>query len=200
MKRTLLAAGGALVAMLVISTTALACGFSQVAIAQTMREADRIVLGTVRERTGVGLVTYTIRVERVIKGPTLPLDWVIPNAGGSDCGMPSLFVGQRVVLEYYRPGRITAGPWFYAWTIASDGSIAFSDSHLPPLPRTLHELLARYVASAPPDTAIFPKAAPTGRVDFAAVLLLAAGAVAGAISSWTRGSRRPKKRRGETTL
>ena len=105
----------ALLAVLAIAPSALACGFDQVTIERTTREADRIVLGTVEDRTGVGLYAYTIRVELVIKGPALPADWVIRDAGASDCGMPALGVGQRFVLEYYRPGRITTGPWFYAW-------------------------------------------------------------------------------------
>ena len=197
MKSPILAACAALVAVLLTSTTVFACGFSPVSIAQAMRDADRIVLGTVRERIGAGLATYTIHVERNIKGPTLFSDWVIRNAGASDCGMPSLFVGERVVLEYYRPGRITTGPWFYAWKIASDGTVAFSDSHEPPLPRTLSELLARYADATPPDTSTGSDPESTRGDELLSVFVLAVAAVAGAIASLRRRSRQGTEARGD---
>jgi hypothetical protein len=108
------------------------------------------------DRVGVGLDTYTIEVERVIKAPRLPKHWVIRDAGARDCGMPRLDRGERVILEFYRPGRITIGPWFYAWKIEPDGKVAFSDSHQPPLPRTLADLLALYAAAGLPATSTDP--------------------------------------------
>lgn len=189
----------ALVSVLLASTTAFACGFSPISIAQAMRGADQIVLGTVSDRIEAGLSTYTIHVERIIKGPALPSDWVIRNAGASDCGMPALMVGERIVLEYYKPGRITTGPWFYAWKIASDGTVAYSDSHQPPLPRTLSELLAMYAHVTPPDTSVRSDPGPARRDDLPSVFVLAAAAVAGAIASWRRGSRQATEAQADIT-
>lgn len=177
------AALAAVVATFTFVRPAAACGFDLVKVAQTARDADRIVLGTVSTRFGQGLFSYTIRGESVIKGGPLPENWSIRDAGASDCGMPRLDVGERVVLEYYDPGRITTGPWFYAWKINRDGTVAFSDSHQPPLPKTLDELLARYAAAAlPPDTATEPLEArrpPT-------LLLLTVAGLLGLASSWRR--------------
>ena len=188
MRQTLVALCGALIAALAISTTAIACGFDQVTIERAMREADSIVLGTVDERAGLGLYTYTIRVERIIKGAALPARWVIQDAGASDCGMPVLSVGQRFVLEYYAPGRMTTGPWFYGWRIEPDGTVAFSDSHTPPLPATLEDLLALYAAAKPPDTSTAPSMEAT-RTDGAALVgLIVASSLVGMLASLRRTS------------
>lgn len=132
MRRVVLALSAAVVAIWLESATAFACSTDLQPVSRIAYQADRIVLGRVVNRVGVGLDTYTIDVERVIKGPTLPTLWVIKDAGASDCGMPRLDLAQRVVLEYYSPGRVTTGSWFYAWTIEPDGKVAYSDSHEPP--------------------------------------------------------------------
>jgi hypothetical protein len=199
MRQALIGLCGALLAALAISTTALACGFDQVTVERTMREADRIVLGTVDERAGLGLYTYTIRVERVIKGLALPAHWVIRDAGVSDCGMPLLAVGQRFVLEYYKPGRITTGPWFYGWRIEPDGTVALSDSHAPPLPATLDDLLALYAAAKPPDTSTAPSNEATGTDGAVPALLLTAGWILAVVTTLRRTSRQREARRGEVS-
>ena len=86
--------------------TALSCSTSQVSIAEVALQSDRIVVGTVNARDGDCPWTYTITVERVVKGPPLGATWVIPDAHASDCGMPRLDVGRRVVLEYREPGTV----------------------------------------------------------------------------------------------
>lgn len=175
----------ALLASVAMSAPALACSFDLVTVERTMREADRVVLGTVAQRLGVGIHTYTIRVERIIKGPALPNEWVIRNAGSSDCGMPLLMVGQRVVLEFYEPGRITTGPWLYSWRIEPDGTVAFSDSHAPPLPSTLDDLLALYAAAKPPDTSTSSESA-TGTRGAEPVVVLIASWLVGLLAAWRR--------------
>ena len=177
----LIVVGIAILAVLAAAPATLACGFDQVSVARTAREADAVVLGTVVKRAGTGTYTYTLRVERVIRGPARSSRWVIRHAGVSDCGMLILAVGERVVIEYYQPGRKTTGPWFYAWKVMPDGKLAFSDSHLPPLPATLDDLLARYAAA--PDTATAPAAPPAGRPLPAVLLMVAVASVA---VSWRR--------------
>jgi hypothetical protein len=190
--KILLAVWAALVAVSVSSATALACGFDLVTVSRTAREADRVVVGMVANRVGLARFTYTIDVEQVVKGRELPARWVIRDAGARDCGMPSLDIGERVVLEYYRPGRITTGPWFYALKIEKDGKVAFDDSHQPPLPRTLDDLLALYEEALPPDTSTVPSVTTTGsesRPLFAA--MIAIGALLAAAATLRR-SRRAK--------
>lgn len=147
MREMIFALWVAVLLIVVAPAGAFACGFEPMPLNRVAREADRIVLGRVIDRVGVGLDTYTIEVERVIKGPRLPKHWVIRDAGASDCGMPRLNRGERVVLEFYRPGRITTGPWFYAWKLDPNGRVAFSDSHQP---RSLTLLLTCSRATQPP--------------------------------------------------
>lgn len=190
MTRILAAVCGALVAVAVSSATALACGYDLVTVSRTAHDADSIVLGAVADRIDLGLFTYTIRVERVIKGPQLPASWIIRNAGASDCGMPRLDVGERIVLEYYRPGRITTGPWFYVWRIEKDGAVALDDVHQPPLPGTLDDLLALYVEALPPDTSTAPPDTVTGADGLSPFgAMIAVGALLAALETW-RWSRR----------
>ena len=183
MRAVAAAFSGALVVAIMTAGPAAACGFDLISVSRTSRDADRIVLGVVSDRAGTAVYTYAIRVERVSKGPSLPDRWLIRDAGVSDCGMPILAIGERVVLEYYDPGRITDGPWFYAWKINGDGTVAFSDSHKPPLPKTLEQLLAWYSAAGlPPDTSTeLPVAPPSG-----AVLVLIAAGLLGWVASWRR--------------
>lgn len=182
MREMIFALWVAVLLIVVAPAGAFACGFEPMPLNRVAREADRIVLGRVIDRVGVGLDTYTIEVERVIKGPRLPKHWVIRDAGASDCGMPRLNRGERVVLEFYRPGRITTGPWFYAWKLDPNGRVAFSDSHQPPLPHTLADLLARYAAAGLPDTSTdSPGQTPITPVPAIAGLL-------GAFAIWRRTS------------
>jgi hypothetical protein len=196
MKRVLLAVSAALGAVWLASGSASACSTDLQSVSRIAHRADRIVLGSVIKRVGIGLDTYTIEVERVIKGPSLPTRWVINDAGASDCGMPRLNVGQRVVLEYFNPGRVTTGPWFYAWTIKSDGTLAYSDSHEPPLPETIDNLLALYAAAGLPDTATEASGPPAGMFGSVsdlppnAVCIAIAGLIGGYLT-WRRTSVSP---------
>lgn len=184
MKRVGGAVCGALISIWLMTGTALACGFDLVTIPQVAREADHVVLGTVRDRVGQRVYTYTLHVQRVLKGGAVPHNWVIRHAGVSDCGMPILDVGQQVVLEYYQPGRVTTGPWFYAWKIQPNGKVLFSDSHEPPLPKTLNALLALYAAV--PDTSMSLTTPRSTDRNSPAMVLLALAAMAGGTASWRR--------------
>ena len=138
----------------------LACSYAPLPVSEIAAAADRVVLGRVLEVAGEYVWTYTIEVELVIKGDPLPQPWIIDGAGSSDCGMPRLNAGEHVVLEYYKPGRMYDGPWFYAWKFEPDGTIGYWEAHQPIEPPTLTQLLAEYAALGLPETSTEPLAGP----------------------------------------
>lgn len=155
MRRSIIAPILAIAFAFVVARPVAACQGPPLELATVARNVDVIALVEVLDRADHGGgYDYTLRVERVLKGAVGPT-WTIGEVGTSDCGMPRLEVGDRVVLEYWAPGRMvdTPGPqaWFLAWSVAGDDRVTPSWPH-EPAPETLDALMAA-IGRVLPDTA-----------------------------------------------
>lgn len=169
-----------------------ACQGPAVVFADIALDVDIIALVEVTGRTDSdGAHEYRLAVERVLKGSIGPV-WLIEAAGTSDCGMPRLGIGQRYVLEYWKPGRLVDSPiprpWFFAWEVAANERVTpFWPQE--PSPTTLDALLAAFARVLPEtDVATVEPPASTPAVAPPALAIFAAALVATAIS-WTRRKR-----------
>lgn len=155
MRRSIIAPVLAVAFALLVARPAAACQGPPLDLATVVRDVDAIALVEVMDRADHGGgYDYTLRVERVLKGAVGPT-WTIGEVGTSDCGMPRLEIGDRVVLEYWAPGRMvdTPGPqaWFLAWAVAGNDRVTPSWPH-EPAPQTLDALMAA-IGRVLPDTA-----------------------------------------------